>query len=881
MQTNHFLKDLQEKTKSVSISSFKKTAQNKIADTLYKLTDSSAPKTLEKETNDYRDGSSQSNIPVKDIIEGVIRTTDGRYIQILEFDPVNFYKRNSEEQERICSSFAQIFTKGPAKVKIKIVTDNYSPNDFINTIKNHSKVLGRSLEIEQSKQNYFNHIRDKSSSTSVSKRFFLFLQYEGNEDSGKKSNDFSEIYDTMMRQARQIVSKLRSAGVILVTSTPDNPYCLSTEQTKLILYYLHNRRTCKNEPLEVRERRITEDYNTYNAVAKEEKEVRLSDLLAPKGLYFTDRNYVFEDGQYTGYLGFKGNGWPRFVDLGWIDKFSYKVDNIDVDIIFDKLPKAIAEKALKLYAQNKVSSYRNFSRKGKGDRAEEAYDKAKNAYDILNSIRSGEDLYNVSVILSVRADSPRILGSSLRTIKNAYKSNGIEFEDGFLAAEEYYNATGPYMRFNPFLLSRLGHNITSSKIGSLFPFVGFRMNDLNGYMLGINEDDNSLVIIDNFETKKYTAGNMLIFGQTGSGKTFTEMTIAGRSYLNGARASFIVPKKGFEYAGAAKIYDGSYIRLVPGSKDCVNIMEIRPEEEADESMLDSMDISSAATKGSLLSKKITSIKAWFNLICDDGRSTHPIGVKEDARLDTILKGVYAQYGITEDNDSIYDEDGNLKAMPIIEDFKNAIEKDDMIGAGTEKELHVMLEPFVTGTHKNLNGQTNVDLDKRLIIFDVDKDEIGARYEAAYDYIAFDIIYQRAKEQRNVRDVIVLDEIWTLLKNKLAAEQVQNAILIVRSYYAHCILATQEIEKLLNNEFGVSLLNNTILKFYMLMQEEARKFLIDHYEKLAPLSNQLESLERGHGILEAGKELIRVEVTTTDRELNAYNTDRNQALQKAL
>ena len=48
----------------------------------------------------------QDFIPVKDINYGVIETTDGRYIKILEIEPINFMLRSSEEQFGIISSFA-------------------------------------------------------------------------------------------------------------------------------------------------------------------------------------------------------------------------------------------------------------------------------------------------------------------------------------------------------------------------------------------------------------------------------------------------------------------------------------------------------------------------------------------------------------------------------------------------------------------------------------------------------------------------------------------------------------------------------------------------------------------------------------------------------
>ena len=45
----------------------------------------------------------QPFLPVKDIRNGIVETTDGRYIKILEIEPINFMLRSSEEQYNILS----------------------------------------------------------------------------------------------------------------------------------------------------------------------------------------------------------------------------------------------------------------------------------------------------------------------------------------------------------------------------------------------------------------------------------------------------------------------------------------------------------------------------------------------------------------------------------------------------------------------------------------------------------------------------------------------------------------------------------------------------------------------------------------------------------
>ena len=56
----------------------------------------------------------QDFIPIKNINYGVIETTDGRYIKILEIEPINFMLRSSEEQFGIISSFASFSASLPA-----------------------------------------------------------------------------------------------------------------------------------------------------------------------------------------------------------------------------------------------------------------------------------------------------------------------------------------------------------------------------------------------------------------------------------------------------------------------------------------------------------------------------------------------------------------------------------------------------------------------------------------------------------------------------------------------------------------------------------------------------------------------------------------------
>ena len=59
----------------------------------------------------------QEYLPIKDLRNGIIETTDNRYIKILEIEPINFTLRSDEEQFNIISSFASWLKISPRRIR--------------------------------------------------------------------------------------------------------------------------------------------------------------------------------------------------------------------------------------------------------------------------------------------------------------------------------------------------------------------------------------------------------------------------------------------------------------------------------------------------------------------------------------------------------------------------------------------------------------------------------------------------------------------------------------------------------------------------------------------------------------------------------------------
>ena len=189
------------------------------------------------------------------------------------------------------------------------------------------------------------------------------------------------------------------------------------------------------------------------------------------------------------------------------------------------------------------------------------------------------------------------------------------------------------------------------------------------------------MFLDPYDDYKYTNGNLWIGGTSGVGKSVTLQCLGGRIRQQGRRVIFIVPKKGHEFRPLCEKIGGLYLRLSPSSEDCPNLMAIRRKT------LDSYaHLHNLKKRGdSVLAAKISSLLIWYSLQKKD------MSDEDKNYLDTSLVECYRRYGITFENDSLVDENGDFKEMPILEDWYNVLQEN-----AETRHLAVVLARYVTG-----------------------------------------------------------------------------------------------------------------------------------------------------------------------------------------
>jgi hypothetical protein len=775
----------------------------------------------------YSVGSTQDMIPIKEIKDGVIITTDGRYVSIVEIAPVNFFKLSSIDQDKRIEGFHSLFKLNRNKWQIKVINNPSNASDLVRNIKKADR-YGRNKELDETINHYVDYVNDAGKAGASNTRYFIIFEYEG------KERDFKAIANEMYKTRIEINSNLQAAGSYIITEQN-----FDAEQLEY-LYMYFNRNTSVKETLQNRIDRLVKDYNKYNSVSEQKKNITVSDMVASKGIQFTNRHYVYMDGIYYGFMGF--TTYPTEVPAAWLNLFSFG-NMVDLDVIIKKLPRNIVRGSLKFYNTYTTNQKGDAARHNKIDKYLKYNAKLNNNRNIEQKLNSGQDLYDVGIIITVRGRTARELGDYMRRIESILKTRAnIKVDTCFDCAEEYFAMTMPLLFITkPF--KRIKHNFLTEELAPLYPMTAFNLYDPRGWVPGINKENSSLCAINLFNHQLYNNANLVIFGAPGTGKTFTLKLMSTRLYYNGVDCYFIIPKKGYDFISCCNITGGSYVPMFPMGKTCVNIMEIRPEKLINKSALDENTI---VDQRSLLGKKVTTLTTWLSLVTQ-GKTEN---IRINNKLNNVITKLYESFGITDDNDSIYEIhngviSNKLKTMPILQDLYDALAGDEDFEYTRE-----CLMPFIDGNFRNFNGQTNINLDSDFICFDCDEDEIGKTLHPAVMYIAFDFCYSRVKSPSSGRSIIVMDEVWKMMQTEDSAEQVQNMVKLVRGYLSATCIATQEIKDLLRIKGGQgeSVIDDSSTKLILGLEKHGLDLVAEKIGLTAEDKAKIEMYKTGTGLL---------------------------------
>ena len=792
----------------------------------------------------------QEFFPVEDIRDGMIVTKDKRYIKVVEVQPINFLLRSAGEQRDIILSFAELLRIAPVKIQFK---SNANRADITKFLANTVEEMRRETDpacVEMDKD-YLRHIQTIATNNAISRRFFAIFEYENPLPAYHPSE--KEIKFALESVARNFRGYLSRCG----NSTVE--FADETEENEFLLQFFHT---------------LLDHYNTAETTLQDKidrafqlrlaggnlKEMCTADYACPEELDFRHARYVVIDGVYHAYLHIPSAGFKTLVGAAWLSPLINAGEAIDVDLFLHKMP------ADRMQVQVSRNLRLNKAKLGEVSNTSADFNKMEDimesGYYLQRGLNDGQEFYYLNVLVTVKAFSRKDLENRVSEVVKMMTAKQITLKYCAYLQEQAFLSILPLAKLSP-KLYRLGRrNILTNTAASTYMFTSFEICDESGILMGTNEHNNSLVILDLFNQRKYKNPHMAIMGTTGSGKTVIEQCMATRMRRKHIATYIIAPLKGHEYARAVKAMGGQFIRISTGSPHCINVMEIRPMDNSANRLLDG-----ELEEQSYLSMKIDNLLIFFSIIMPEMTNI------EEQLLDEALVKTYGDFGITNDNRTLWDPDhpDRFRPMPVLGDlYKNLRDNPKA------DRLAIVLNRFVGGSAKAFNNQTNVDLSNPYTVIDLSY--LKKKLLSAGMFIATDLIWDLAKQNRLKQKAIVIDEVWQLIgsnSSPQAAEYLVEMAKIGRAYNTSIIFATQDINdffSLENGKYGKAILSNSKTKVILNLEPHEAERCGEVLGLTATEVHKIKNFERGYGLLSVGGNNIAVRFQASAMELSLITTD---------
>lgn len=796
-------------------------------------------------------------LPIDKISNGVIYTTDHRYVKILEIEPINFLLRSAREQQGIIFSFISYLKISPVKLQIKMISKKRISTNIWNSPV--WKWNGNQILTAGSYKRLYPICPAVKLQRSGFQTFFLIFEYEPfNVNRKVEEKEILAALETAAQTAKTFL--YQCGNDVLVHDNED-------EFTTDVLYTLLNRTKCTETPLP---KRINQVLTRYMESGREQEvdNIHINEFIAPESLDFKHSNYVLVNGIYHSYLLVPCDGYKAKVMPGWLSLLINAGEGIDIDFFLHKQPKDKIQQRLGQQIRINRSKIKDASDTNADfDDLDSAI---RSGYFLKQGLANNEDFYYMNLLITITAGDLEELQWRIQEMKKLLISQDMDLRSCYFLQEQGFLSSLPLVNLDKKLYELSKRNVLTTGAASCYPFVSYSICDDNGILFGVNKHNNSLVIADIFDSKQYKNSNIAILGTSGSGKTFTMQTMALRMRRKGIQVFIIAPLKGHEFYRAARNVGGTFIQISPASQNCINVMEIRKVDNSVNELLDGPTLDASA-----LASKIQRLHVFFSLLIPD------MSHEEKQLLDEALIKTYARKGITHKNESLIDpkHPDHYKAMPILGDVYDVL----METEDTKRLAHI-LNRLVHGSASSFNQQTNVDLTNKYTVLDISELTGSSDLLTVGMFVALDYVWDKAKENRTEEKAIFVDEVWQLIgasSNRLAAEFVLEIAKIIRAYSGAGIFATQDLNDFFaldDGKYGKGIINNCKTKIILNMEDEEAQRVKTILRLSETEVMNITHFQRGNGLISTNNNNITVEFKASNLEKELITTDRQELLE---
>lgn len=364
--------------------------------------------------------------------------------------------------------------------------------------------------------------------------------------------------------------------------------------------------------------------------------------------------------------------------------------------------------------------------------------------------------------------------------------------------------------------------LPTSALAVFIPFTSQDLYQEKGCYYGINSLIKSMIMADRTNLKN---PNGLILGTPGSGKSFSVKREIIDRYLRTASDIIIADPEG-EYYPLVTYLGGQVIKISSNSTQFINPLDINIQETEEDKIADKSDF--------IISLCELIIGGRFGLEAE-----------EKTAIDTATKNVYNHF---------FANNPISRKMPTLADLLAALRS---LGEIAQRVAN-SLEMYVSGSQNLFNHQTNVNINNRLVCYDIK--ELGTQLKKIAMLILQDQVWNRVSLNRELekKTLYYIDEFHLLLRDEQTAKYSVEMWKRFRKWGGVPTGITQNVKDLLSSPEIANILDNSDF-VYMLNQSAGDRNILQ--EKLHISDEQIKYVTesgQGKGLIRYGKTILPFE-----------------------
>ena len=751
---------------------------------------------LREKKNSNVPRTAQQSIPYQEMFrDGICRVDDRHYTKCIMFGDINYQLAQNEDKTAAFEYWCDFYNYFDPSISIQISCMNQYVN--VSEMEGSIELPRMDDEFDEIREEYEGVLKAqlaKGNNGLVRKKYVTF---------GIEAENVRVAKPRLERIETDIMNNLKAMGV---SSHP-----LSGFERLKLLYQTMN--PDLQEPF----------LFNFDMVAR--TGLSTKDFIAPTSFNFGNKSY-FQMGNNIGAVSFLQILAPELSDK-MLAEFLDMDNSIVVNLHVQSIDQAKAIRQIKM----KITDLDKMKIEEQKKAVRSGYDMdvlpsdlvtyGGEAKKLLEDLQSrNERMFLVTVLIMNTAETKRKLDNIImQTAGIAQKYNCA------LKRLDYQQEAG-VMSSLPIGINQIDiqRGLTTSATAIFVPFTTEELfQDGEALYYGINAISNNMIMADR---KRLKNPNGLILGTPGSGKSFAAKREITNAFLV-TNDDIIISDPEGEYSLLVELLHGQVIRLSPNGKykQYINPMDLNLNYSEDESPI---------------SLKADFILSLCELIVGNKNGLEPV---EKTIIDRCVRLVYRDYL----------ENPVPENMPILEDLYNCILEQEETEA---KRIATALEIYVKGSLNVFNHRTNVDIDNRLVCFDIK--ELGKQLKKIGMLVVQDQVWNRVTLNRFVNNRstrYILDELHLLLKDEQTAAYTVEIWKRFRKWGGIPTGITQNVKDLLSSREIENIFENSDF-IYMLNQAGGDRQILAKQLNISPhqLSFVTNSNE-GEGLLFYGNTII--------------------------